>query len=190
MPTNALGSVSGLFAVSILSLMLSTFPVSRAADYPAPNPAGGITAWGKPVNGLQAGLRCPKGKQRIGPKQDDWVDLEIVIRNVSEDPIRFRYLPGVQHIGNNTHGTVEVNAMYSGNGRFYTTNIQPGDEMLLGMVCIRYAPRPAASGGGTYLRPGKYQVGADDVTMDRDAKTRKLGTGYLDIELRKQKKAR
>lgn len=34
----------------------------------------------------------------------------------------------------------------------------------------------------------EYQVGSDDVTMDRSAKSPKLGTGYLDIELREQKK--
>jgi len=190
MPTNCLHSVSGLLSVCILCMVLSNTPFSLAADHPVPDPAGGITAWGKPVNGLQAGLRCPKGRQSIGPKKDDWVDLEIVIRNVSDEPNRFKYLPDVCYIGENKHGTVEVGGIYSGNGRFSTANIQPGDEMRLGAVCIRYAPAPVGSGGGTHLRPGKYQVGSDGVTMGPDAKSPKLGTGYLDIELREQKKNR
>lgn len=190
MPTNFRRSVSGFLSVFIVSLLVSNIPVSRAAGHPVPNPAGGVTAWGKPVKGLQAGLRCPKGRQRIGPKKDDWVDLEIVIRNVGDEPIRFKYLPAVCYVGQNKHGTVEVGAIYSGNGRFFTATIQPGDEMLLGAVSIRYAPAPAGSGGGTHLRPGKYQVGLDDVTMDWDGKSPKLGTGYLDVELREQKKDR
>jgi hypothetical protein len=186
MPTNSFRLLSSFL------LLLPTSPVVCAADHPLPDPAGGVTAWGKPVKGLQAGLRCPKGKQRIGPKQEQ-VTLELVIRNVSDEAIAFKYLPGVRYWGENKRGTVEVTWLYSGNGRPFTAHIRPGGEMLLGTLDLgrvrpkappttAYSPRPE-------LRPGKYQVGSDNVALpvEDKAKDRKLGTGYLDIELQKSK---
>jgi len=42
-------------------------PPAKAADAPGPEREGEITAWGKPVRGLQAGIRCRKDKQVIRP---------------------------------------------------------------------------------------------------------------------------
>src|ERR1700682_1708561 len=90
--------IAGLFIIFIIG------GVVAATDHPAPNPKGGITAWGKPVNGLQAGIRCPKERHTIAP--GEVADLEIVIRNVSEEPIEFTYLPP-WYLAENKKGTVE-----------------------------------------------------------------------------------
>ena len=174
-----------------LLLVMGMIPFSQAADHPVPDPAGGVTAWGKPVKGLQAGLRCPKDQQIIGPDKEE-VTLEIIVRNVSDEPIAFKYLNGVRYTGKIKHTTVEVGGIYSGNGHAFTANIHPGREMLLGRVSLGHAqPKasPAASSLCTELRPGKYQVGSDRVGMPlRDEKKDlRLGTGYLDIEVRDRK---
>jgi hypothetical protein len=173
-------------------LVLVAALAAGADDHPVPDPAGGVTAWGKPMKGLQAGLRCPKTKQIVTPK-DEQVDLEVVVRNVSDKAVTFKYLPGVHYWGTSKESTVEVTGRYLGNGRAFTAHIQPGKEMLLGRVTLGHV-RPKAPPSTSYsprpeLAPGKYQVGSDNVAMSVEGAERawRLGTGYLDIEIRGSK---
>src|SRR6201999_2253121 len=76
--------------------VLWTTPAVRASDDPkAPIP----TAWGKPVKGLQAGIRVnPNG--RAGA-----MDLDVVVRNVGKEAIEFDHLQ-LAFGGENSEGTV------------------------------------------------------------------------------------
>ena len=159
-----------------------------------PNPAGTITAWGKPSGGLQAGIRCPKDKQVLGPGQE--VELEVVVRNVSDKPIEFIYLPPTRFWGTAEKSTVVVTCMHmahgsprsDGLGFANKATIHPGKELLLGgfsLGHIRPKGRGAASAPRPELAPGKYQVGSENVLvpLKGDESDWKLPTGYLDIEL-------
>jgi hypothetical protein len=146
-----------------------------------------VTAWGRPVNGLQAGLRCVEGKQIV--QKGDQVEIEVVVRNVSEGPVEFEYLPPSRTWGTAEKSTVVVTAMYSGHGYPNRVHIHPGKELQLGSLALghvrpknpntAYAARPE-------LAPGKYQVGSENVVISpKDIKDGgwKLPTGYLDVEL-------
>lgn len=169
---------------------------SRAAaqDRSKSDAAGAITAWGKPINGLQAGIRCPKDKQILPPGQE--VVLEIVVRNVSDRDIKFVHLPPTQFWGTAEKSTVEVTSMHMAHGSprsdglgFASSPLMlPGKELLLGSFSLGHvrpkdpkaalAPRPE-------LAPGKYQVGSENVLvpLKGDKTDWKLPTGYLDIQL-------
>src|SRR5262245_1796947 len=183
-----------VMVVLFLFAIVSGASVAAAQDQPVRDPAGGTTAWGKPSKGLQAGIRCPKDKQRLQPGQE--VILEVVVRNACDKPIEFTYLPPSRFWGTAEKSTVDVTSMHIGHGSprsdglgfANTAHIRPGKEMLLGSFSLghvrpkdpktAYAPRPE-------LAPGKYQVGSDNVVvpLKGDKSDWKLPTGYLDIEL-------
>jgi hypothetical protein len=168
--------------------------VAAAEEHPAADPAGKITAWGKPSGGLQAGIRCEKDKQVLGP--GDEVELQVVVRNVSDKPIKFTYLPPTQYWGTAEKSTVVVTSMHMAHGSPRSDGlgfanspvIHPGKELLLGAFSLGHvrpkdpktaaAPRPE-------LAPGKYQVGSENVLvpLTGDKSDWKLPTGYLDIQL-------
>jgi len=177
----------------VLAIVLGA-SVAAAQGHPVPDPAGGVTAWGKPSNGLQAGIRCPKDRQVLQPGQE--VVLEVVVRNVSDKPIKFDYLPPSRFWGTAEKSTVDVTSIHIGHGSprsdglgfANTAHIRPGKEMLLGAFSLghvrpkdpkkAYAPRPE-------LAPGKYQVGSENAVLrlKGDKSDWKLPTGYLDIQL-------
>jgi hypothetical protein len=174
--------------VSVFAILIGAALVV-AEDHPVPNLKGGTTAWGKPVNGLQAGVRCPKERQSIAPGEE--ANLEIVIRNVSDQPIAFSYLPP-QYGAENDKGTVELKWLYQGKGFPDTVHIHPRKEMLLGELALGHI-RPklpnTAYAARLELPPGMYQVGSANVvvTVKGDQTDWKLGTGYLDVELLKKR---
>jgi hypothetical protein len=145
---------------------------SDAVGQPVPSPGGDATAWGKPTKGLQAGLRCPKGQQMVRPGEGS--ELEVVVRNVGDEPIAFAYLPPSRYLGTAEKGTVTVSPIHVGQGLTTTVLIHPGKELVLGRFALGHI-RPA----------GKYQVGAENVTLPtgRGKDEWVLPTGYLDIEL-------
>jgi hypothetical protein len=146
-----------------------------------------ITAWGKPAQGLQAGIRCAKIHQVLKPGGE--ASFEIVVRNLTDKPIEFRYWPDGRYWGEAVKRKVVITVRHLSTGqepRPYTTHIHPGKELVLGALTLghvrlktpntAYAPRPE-------LLPGKYKVGTEKLT---DAVGVTLGTGYLDLELRKK----
>src|SRR5262245_66426775 len=98
-----------VMVVLVLFAIVLGASVAAAQGHPVPDPAGGITAWGKPFNGLQAGIRCPKDKQVLQPGQE--VVLEVVVRNVSDKPIVFNYLPPTRFWGTAEKSNVAVTSM-------------------------------------------------------------------------------
>jgi hypothetical protein len=189
------------FAQFITAVVLVLFAIVLGASVAAaqgqriPDPAGGITGWGKPSNGLQAGIRCPKDKQVLQPGQE--VVLEVVVRNVSDKPIEFTYLPSSRFWGTAEKSTVNVTsvAIFHGSprsdGRGFANSplIRPGKEMLLGSFSLGHVrpkdPKKKAFAPRPELAPGKYQVGSENVVVPvkGDKSDWKLPTGYLDIEL-------
>jgi hypothetical protein len=143
------------------------------------------TAWGKPVHGLQAGVRCPKDRQTIAPGEK--AELEIVIRNVSDKPIEFPHLEP-SYFGQVKSSTVEVGYFYDGNREPHTFHIGPREEMVLGALTLGHI-RPKNPRFhyevDVELALGKYQVGADAVLvpLKENEAYQHLGTGYLDLEL-------
>ncbi len=179
--------------LSTVAFALTCLPgILPATDFAMPDPAGGVTAWGKPLDGLQAGIRCPKDKQQLKPAEVR--DLEIVVRNVTNKPIEFKYMPEGHFLAHQDGTVLSVSAAYlhtGGEPRPYTAHIYPNDEMLLGQVIVGQLQPPPPPGvvasrpSWAEFPPGKYQVGADQLlSYFPDGKTdRKLGTGYLDLEL-------
>jgi hypothetical protein len=176
----------------LISFLLSFTALASAVDYPRPDPAGGVTAWGKPLDGLQGGIRCPAGKQQLKPGEVR--DLEIIVRNVTDKPIEFKYMPDGHFMAHQQDTVASVSAIYlhtGGEPRPYTAHIQPHEEMLLGQVIIGQIQPPLPPGvvgskpSFAQFPPGKYQVGDDQVLsyFPDDKTDRKLGTGYLDLEL-------
>lgn len=142
-----------------------------------------VTEWGKPENGLQAGVRSSKEKLKPGEE----VGLEFVIRNVSSKPVDFSHWPGGQYWGEKENGTVKVGVMHISAGPVQgptKTTILPGKEIILGRLVIGSVvpskERAFATAGRMELPVGKYQVGAGKLA---DALGRNLGTGYLDLEV-------
>ena len=63
-------------------------PVDAPAKQPEKEP---FTAWGKEVGGLQAGLGFPLGENRVYRHRES-VKLVLRVRNVSKEPVDFRYI--------------------------------------------------------------------------------------------------
>jgi hypothetical protein len=151
-----------------------------------------VTAWGRPIKGLQAGIRCPAAKQVIA--SGEVVELELIVRNVSKETMTLTHAEPSMFLGAAKDGTLELSWLCLGNNHQYTRVLSPGAEFVVGRVSVRHVrPMWPAQGGPlpVELSPGKYQVGADDVLVppfDRllewnSAPNPRLGTGYLDIEL-------
>ncbi len=153
----------------------------------------GLTAWGKPVGGLQAGIRSDAAAHRLAA--GDVVRIPVVVRNVGEAPIEVAYLP-VMFVGKNDRGTVEVGWLHCYGGYLrkddrFQQRLLPDEELVLGHLLLGRA-KPGSGGGVgplslTELPPGKYRFGSEQVELragpGRDAKDLKLTTGYLDVEL-------
>ncbi len=164
------------------------------------------TAWGKPVEGMQAGIRVKPGK----PPGDTVVELQVVVRNVGKKKLEFRHTFAMYFWGECDGGVVSVQEAYIYGGFFppglfvYPT-LAPEDEMDLGSMIIERSvadekPNPPGLGVGlntlkrTRLKPGKYQVGIDHLKVlltggnpleipRMEGKPLELGTGYLDITI-------
>jgi hypothetical protein len=143
------------------------------------------TAWGKPVHGLQAGVRCPKDRQTIATGEK--AEIEIVIRNVSDKPIEVPHVEA-SYFGEVKSSTVAVGHGYDGNREPHTFHIGPHEEMVLGSLTLGHI-RPKNPkfhyDVDVELALGKYQVGADSVLvpLKENEAYQHLGTGYLDLEL-------
>jgi hypothetical protein len=116
------------------------------------------------------------------------VDLEVIVRNVTDEPLPLTYLSPF-FLGADKGSTVSLSAGYIGKAFPSTVTVFPDKELRLGGVAVGHLlPKPDGVTSYAYrvqLKPGKYQVGSDNVLVPlpgRDGP--KLGTGYLDLELR------
>ena len=162
-------------------LVLWAAPVPRAADAPqAPIP----TAWGKPVNGLQAGIRV-NPKERIPSAV---VVLEVVVRNVSKEVIEFDHLQlgfGGEHSeGTVTAKGVEVYGSFTPKGTRFKAKLAPGESHTIARVPL---VRPGETAGiipTAKVRLGENRVGAEGVVVRlAGEKEVELATGYLDVQI-------
>ena len=143
------------------------------------------TVWGKPVRGLQAGIRA---------NPDEHVStavmvLEVVVRNVSKEVIEFNCLP-LAFGGENSEGTmtakgVEVSGGMAPRGTRFKVKVAPGEWYALARLPIF---RPGEGSGWLLPKPkvrlGENQVGAEGVVVRlADGKDVELATGYLDVQI-------
>jgi hypothetical protein len=164
-----------------LVLVLRPIPFVRAADDPkTPIP----TAWGKPVNGLQAGIRVNPNRH-IGV-----LDLEVVVRNVGKEVIEFDHLSLVL-AGENSEGTVtakcvEFYGSYCPKGTRFSAKLAPGESHRLTEAPIF---RDGDGSWGMKVRLGENRIGAEGVLVRlARAKEVELATGYLDVQITPPKK--
>ena len=85
----------------VVFLVIVTLP---STGWGAEKPKSVPTAWGKPVNGLQAGIRVKPG----APSANSVLELEIVIRNVAPKNVVFRYEAGLYFWGRNEDDVILV----------------------------------------------------------------------------------
>jgi hypothetical protein len=172
--------------ICCLALVLWAAPAARAADdQQAPIP----TAWGKPVKGLQAGIR-------VNPKEgipQALVVVEVVVRNVSKEVIEFDHLQlglkGEHSEGTVTATCVEVYGSFTPKGTRFGAKLAPGESHRLAL-----APISRDGEGGVILptlkvRLGENRIGVEGVVVRLvGANDVELVTGYLDVQITPPKK--
>ena len=163
-----------------------------------------FTAWGKEINGLQAGLGFRPGEKRPYT-HGETVNLVVRVRNVSKEDVKFQYLKeffmetpplvtggdgktirlgGVDLLGSIVHIPVDV-------------NLAPGKEMELHDLKLKLGP--ASEGGDvTEVSPdalhgkGTFQIQYERVfgnssaagQIKLDPNLSKLATGKLELEIK------
>jgi RNA polymerase sigma factor (sigma-70 family) len=170
--------------------------------------AASVTAWGKEVGGLQAGLGFRPGEKRVY-HHGETATLVLRVRNVSKEDVKFQYLKeffmekpptvtggdgktirlgGVDLFGGLVHIPVDM-------------NLAPGKEMELHDLKLKLGP--AREGGDvTEVSPetlngkGKFQIqyervfgnssAAGQITLDLALS--KLATGKLELEVKSAEK--
>jgi hypothetical protein len=171
-------SVVRVACSAVVALVL--VPATVAAPAPmAPASKG----WGKPVNGLQAGLRVkPDGASGTAVAMFD-----VVIRNVSHKEIELSHL-NFTFCGKNADGVVsargvEVWGGLTVKGMRLNVKVAPGAEYVLGSMPIFRPGEGLWLAPPTQLRPGKYRVGVDRVEVRIGGRDVTLATGYLNLKV-------
>ena len=167
--------------------VLCVSPFVSAADDPL---ARIPTAWGKPVKGLQAGIRANPYEHVLLAV----TVLEVVVRNVGNETITYDHLQ-LAFGGENSEGTVtakgvEVFGGFAPKVTRFETKVVPGEVKPLARLPIfRPEERPDSIGLNPKVRLGKNQVGAEGVVLRlANGKEIELATGYLDIDVPAPKK--
>jgi|GEM_PF-3808537 len=189
----------GKVSVIVGSLAMLGASVLLAADPPLGAGSASV-AWGRPVDGLQAGIRPVTFSQPVsaGPV----LEFEMVIRNVQEKGggvISLSYPAGTWYSGKAEKGVVAVSPGGSA-GRPVTEGVQlgPGNEVVIGRVFLGLPGSKLNSGFLTELPAGTYRVGSEGVLPPPELVPGSgvppgsrycpvLRTGYLDVELRAAK---
>ncbi|MBP3956092.1 hypothetical protein J8F10_12445 [Gemmata sp. G18] len=183
--------IAGLLMVGVV-LTCGT-PGGGAAD---PRPGGGTaTAWGKPVDGLQAGLRPATKPQRV--TSGVVAEFEVVIRNVQDrGAVLLSYPAGTWYSGTADKGVVALGAGgIAGRPIQDTVQLKPDEEVVVGRVFLGLPGAKPAAGHLIELPAGKYRVGSEgvlpspklappnNVPVPGVRYCPELRTGYLDMEL-------
>ena len=188
----------------ILVGLLAGISVAHSAD-PEVRPT---TAWGRPIDGLQAGIRIRSNE----PTGDAVLELQVVIRNVARTKRTFRYSPALYFWGEDQDGVVSVRThhVYGGYwapGAAVLPSLKPNEDYSIGTMSIHrgtakqvedlWKSRRSPLGAKlaqfntlqtTVLAPGLYRIGVRRVELELDnRKTVELGTGYLDVAILEQK---
>jgi hypothetical protein len=158
---------------------------SDAPGASAPEP---IIAWGKPHDGLQAGLRCRA--ERPVAAGDVPLELEVVVRNISKRPIEFPY-SRPDHYGYSKEDTVVTGQHVAQRDARTRATLQPRGLLVVGTMYIghRRPKRNSLVDDRPFwidLGEGLVQVGSDNALGGDGTTVPKLSTGYLDVEIRRQ----
>jgi hypothetical protein len=166
-----------------------------------------FTAWGKEINGLQAGVGFPAGQKRAY-SHGETVTLVVRIRNVGKEAVTFQYVPAFfqETLPTVKHGTGEPVLPIRGvsaPGKTHpatAVTIAPGKEVELYEWNARLAHDPVAGGaddrGVIYHRgTGKLSVQYERVLGNSSASKikidpalSKLATGTLELEIKSAEK--
>jgi uncharacterized protein (TIGR03067 family) len=180
-------------------------PVEPAAKQKKEKEA--FTAWGKEINGLQAGLGFRLGEKRAY-SHGETVKLVVRVRNVSKEAVKFSYLqPFMEHwptVTDSDGKPIPQPGVITDLGQYIPgeVEVQPGKEIELHEM--KRQLRPASeSGSKKFMQPlalygtGKVAVQYDQVLGPTEASERnwkldpalsKLATGKLELEVRDAEK--
>jgi len=181
-------------------------PVEPAAKQEKEKEKEAFTAWGKEINGLQAGVGFPAGQKRAY-SHGETVTLVVRIRNVGKEEVTFQYVPAFfqETLPTVKHGTGEPVLPIRGvsaPGKTHpatAVTIAPGKEVELYEWNARLAHDPLAGGaddrGVIYVRTGKFSVQYERVLGNSSASRikidpalSKLATGKLELEVKEPEK--
>ena len=152
--------------VPVLSVVLGLLAAAGTAagedKPPAAAPKVAATAWGKPVSGLQAGIRVRSSGP--GPAV---LELVVVIRNVGQQEALLYEPLGLYFWGESDGGTVAGRPAFNYGGfaqpgAYFAGPVGPGKEhaLLGGLRVVRPSDQRELT-RGTKLAPGTYRVGID-----------------------------
>ena len=181
--------------------------VKEAAKLPQKEEKEALTAWGKEINGLQAGVGFPAGQKRAY-SHGETVTLVVRIRNVGKEEVTFQYVPAFfqETMPTVKHGTGEPVLPIRGvsaPGKTHpatAVTIAPGKEVELYEWNARLAHDPVAGGaddrGVIYHRgTGKLSFQYERVLGNSSASKIKidpalsrLATGKLELEVKEPEK--
>jgi prepilin-type processing-associated H-X9-DG protein len=122
--------------------------------------------WSEPVGGLQAGIKYEYGKRPIGYFRD--VELSIVIRNITEEPIAVTFSPTGHYDDlprvRDKRGRQQRVEMASDYEKYPpdTVTFSPGFTGTIDVVAFRVCPKDYSGEGSLtavlYTDPGKYTL--------------------------------
>ena len=161
-----------------------------------------VTAWGKEIGGLQAGLGYRPGEKRAY-SHGETVTLVVRVRNVGKEEVRFQYLRQffIENPPTVTNGTGNVNQL--GRITAFGTHIPVEVNLAAGKEIELYEWKPYLGSGTEEGIPkypyifgtGKFQVQYEKVfgnsssgTIKIDPALDKLATGKLEIEVKEPEK--
>lgn len=145
------------------------------------------TAWGKPAQGLQAGVRINPAVE----VPDAALVLEVVIRNVDTRPRIFTFLQ-LSFSGKSADGCVtakaaEIVSQAGRKGLRWAAYVSPGDSYAMAIVPI-FRPGVGKSWSlpRLQLQPGVNRVGMEGISVRLGSSGKGedvgLSTGYLDVQ--------
>ena len=149
-----------------------------------------FVAWGKPVDGLQAGIRPAAAPQRVAFGKV--LEFEVVVRNIQDrGTITLSVPEGTWYSGTAAKGVVALSpGGVAGGTAAAGRSLNPGDEVVIGRVFLGVPGARPNAGCLVEVPAGKYRLGSEGVlpppalVPPLGGRAPELRTGYLDVELR------
>jgi hypothetical protein len=150
-----------------------------------------VTAWGREVGGLQAGLSV--GDKRVY-RHGETVTLVVRVRNVGKEAVRFEYIR--QYLDENPPTVTGADGKTIPQGKSDVTGVihvpaevslDPGKEVVLesrihGASGLRYELHPVSGGGKTSPRSWPLLVGTGKVTLQYERVFGSSSIGRLELD--------
>jgi RNA polymerase sigma factor (sigma-70 family) len=174
--------------------------VKGAQKLPEKKEKEAFTAWGKEINGLQAGLGLRAGEHRAY-HHGETVMLVVRVRNVGKETVKFEYIrqfldeepPTVTKADGKTVPPVGIN-MLGFHGPVEVT-LEPGKEIelesrmaggakLAGAPGIPFGLEPALGTGKVSFQYHRVLGNSSAGSINIDPALKKLATGKLDLEIK------